>query len=232
MKYHIYKIKKPNGKFRIIHAPQGELKVKQKLLAKKLNAIYEPPSCVYGYVNGRSAADLAKCHLRKDWVITIDIKDFFPSIKSKMLSTVGLTEEEIETATYKGKCVQGSACSPVISNMILETTDKQMSAMLGGLHDVTYTRYSDDIQLSGMGKPKWKYIQLIKNVLAIDGFKINEEKIKFMFKNQRQEVLGICVNDKVSVDRKVRSQLKFRAKRGMLDATDIGMISYVNGVMK
>ena len=229
--YQIYKKKKPSGKFRIIYAPNEELKSEQKVLAKRLSSVYAPPSCVYGYVEGRSSSDLAKCHVRKDWIVTIDIVDFFPSISKEMLLAVGLSEYEAEVASFRGKCVQGSACSPVISNMIMKSVDNILCNVFLG-QSITYTRYSDDIQISGYGKPCWHNVKLIEGYLKATGFKINEEKIKFMFKNQRQEVLGICVNDKVSVSRKLRSQLKFRASRGMLSASDEGMISYINGVMK
>lgn len=230
--YRIYKKKKPNGKYRAIHAPQGELKNEQVALAKKLSAMYEPLDCVYGYIKGRSTSDLANNHIGKDWLITIDIEDFFPSITKPKLLALGLTDYEAEIATLGGKCVQGSPCSPVISNLIMQDADKKLDILFREIMGMCYTRYSDDIQLSGSMKPHWQYVKVIKTALEEEGFKINEKKIKFMFKNQRQEILGICVNDKPSIDRKRRSQLKFRAKRGMLTESDKGMISYIHGVMK
>lgn len=231
--YRIYKKKKPNGKFRVIYAPQGELKEAQKKLAAKLGVIYEPPSCVYAYVSGRSTRDLAECHLGKDWLITIDLKDFFPSIKKDMvLSLQGISEYEADLATYDGSCVQGSPCSPIISNMYMKDHDEAFLVLFARL-GITYTRYSDDIQLSGFGRPSWQLINIIRQPLRHElKLELNEKKIKFMFKNQRQEVLGICVNDKLSVNRKLRSQLKFRASRGMLDQTDEGRLGYIRGIMK
>lgn len=231
--YRIYKKRKPNGKFRVIYAPQGDLKLEQRDLAKRLGVIYEPPPCVYAYIEGRSTRDLASCHLGKDWLITIDLKDFFPSItKDMVLSLEGVNEYDAEIATLEGKCVQGSPCSPIISNMYMKDHDEAFLVLFGRL-GITYTRYSDDIQLSGFGKPSWSLINIIKQPLRFElKLELNEKKIKFMFKNQRQEVLGICVNDKVSVDRKLRSQLKFRALRGMLDRTDKGRLGYIKGVMK
>lgn len=233
--YRIYKKRKANGKFRVICAPQGELKQEQEALAKKLDAIYKPLDCVYGYIKGRSTRDLADKHVGKDWVVTIDIENFFPSITKEMVLWLsGVTEYEAEIATLNGVCVQGSPCSPIISNMVMFMVDLTISTYcdLDDTRKLCYTRYSDDIQLSGIGKPRWKDIAFIRNVLLTQGgFKLNEKKVKFMFKNQRQEVLGICINDKLSISRKVRSQLRFREKRDMLTSSDIGMISYINGIM-
>lgn len=229
--YHIYKRKKANGKVRVIHAPQGALKLEQERLAQALSEIYDPPDSVFGFIKGRCTGDMAKQHVGKDWVVSIDLKDFFPSITKELLLKNGLLDYWSEVATLDGQLVQGSPASPVISNWIMRWKDLQFE-VFATIHGITYTRYADDIVLSGDGKPKWQYINFIEESLTPLGLKLNRKKIRFMFKNQRQEVLGVCVNDKVSVDRKVRSQLKFRARRGILTEADKGFLSYINSVMK
>lgn len=225
--YKIYSIRKPNGKKRIIHAPCDALKLEQKSLARKLELEYEaPPSC-FGFVKGRSAADAVKEHVGKDWVVTIDLKDFFPSISRRHLDFLDSYGAEI--ATLNGKLVQGSPCSPIISNIVLKDVDDFLHTWYMSC-DKTYTRYADDITLSGMGKPSWEDVRFIGAILRGKGFRVNDRKIKFMFKNQEQRVLGITVNDKVSVNHKYRKNLREKIRRSQMTEVELGKLAYIKSI--
>ena len=63
--YRSFEIAKKNGGKRIINAPTKELYRMQKILTFKLEEIYAPRKCVYGFVNGRSILDNARCHTKK-----------------------------------------------------------------------------------------------------------------------------------------------------------------------
>jgi hypothetical protein len=230
--YNIYPIKKANGKIRIIHAPKKELKDEQKKLADALEKWYNPPDCVFGFIKGKSPKDLAQHHINKDWIVTLDIKDFFPSITKALLKELlRLDDYWIEVATYEDKLIQGSPASPILSNLVMLWQDKffEMYAFVNGY---TYSRYADDLVLSGMGKPKWDYINYIESHLNGLGFRLNKSKIKFMFKNQEQRVLGITVNDKVSLNHKVRKKLKNTIKYNPMSNVLQGYMAYVNSINK
>ena len=53
----------------------------QSCLRELFNAYYEPSPNVCGFVPGRSIADGAKRHIGKNFVLNIDLKDFFDSIE-------------------------------------------------------------------------------------------------------------------------------------------------------
>lgn len=96
--YDIRYKKKKSGKKRIIHAPNLKLKTLQKEFSEwfyKVNKkTFDSNLQITGFLPGRSIADNARPHLDKDWVVTMDIQDFFPS-------TAGyLVERELEKLPF------------------------------------------------------------------------------------------------------------------------------------
>lgn len=81
--YDIRKRRKRNKRVRIIHAPSPKLKILQREFAdwfyKLKKKDFEYNAQITGFLPGKSIADNAKPHLNKDWVVNLDIKDFFPS---------------------------------------------------------------------------------------------------------------------------------------------------------
>jgi retron-type reverse transcriptase len=148
--YDIRRRRKKNGRFRTIYAPNEKLKTAQREFADWLQNHYKDKFTknyqVTGFVPGKSIADNAKPHLNKDWVINLDVKDFFPSCgerfvsntfsnlpKSKSLryllsrqkptayknSRVGdLLDLTMISRNGKRELPQGSPASPVIANLI------------------------------------------------------------------------------------------------------------------
>ena len=80
-RYRTFSIKKKSGKLRTINAPCAGLKVFQTCLNYTLQTFYQPNDNACGFVPGRSIADGAKKHVGKDYVLNIDLKDFFDSIE-------------------------------------------------------------------------------------------------------------------------------------------------------
>ncbi len=78
--YTTFKIKKRSGGFRDICAPISTLKILQRKLNYVLQLIYKPRPCVQGFTRERSIVTNARAHIRKNYVLNVDIKDFFPSI--------------------------------------------------------------------------------------------------------------------------------------------------------
>lgn len=229
--YSIFYKKKKSGKYRKIYSPCKELKEEQYKIVKKYGAIYEPPEYVYGFINGRCSAICASNHVKKDWVLTVDIKDFFPSITSKYLKQLELTDYEIDICTLDDKLIQGSPASPLLSNMIFRPLDDLFYKIFKN-KNICYSRYCDDIIISGYGQFSWNCLEIISTWCAIWGFEINNKKIKFMPKSGRQTVLGINVNDCVSINRQKRKLLRSKKYKNNLNESDIGYLSYINGVNK
>ena len=88
--YSIYFRKKKNGKLRKITAPSNSLKMLQGQLNDYLNLRMSSwlslRPYIVGFVPGRNIKHNAELHLNKEWIINIDLKDFFPSITEKVIS--------------------------------------------------------------------------------------------------------------------------------------------------
>lgn len=80
-RYRTFQIKKKSGKMRTISAPVGGLKVFQKCLNFVFQTLYEANDNACGFVPGKSIADGAAKHVGKNYVLNIDLKDFFDSIE-------------------------------------------------------------------------------------------------------------------------------------------------------
>ncbi len=80
-RYKTFSIKKKSGKVRVISAPCAGLKRFQTCLNFILQTLYQPNPNACGFVPGRSVADGAKKHTGKNYVLNIDLKDFFDSIE-------------------------------------------------------------------------------------------------------------------------------------------------------
>jgi RNA-directed DNA polymerase len=72
-------------KRRVISAPKVHLKVIQKCILKKLETFYCPPDYVHGFTRGKSFITNAHAHLGALDILSVDLKDFFPSITADML---------------------------------------------------------------------------------------------------------------------------------------------------
>jgi len=227
--YSIYSIKKQNGKKRIIFAPCEELKKAQKELAEKLEEKELVSEFCHGFKRGSNASDSAKMHENKKWVMTIDICNFFPSITSDMLMPF-MTEYEIDLATYNNRLVQGSPSSPIISNIIFRELDGHI-ARLFLKRGIDYTRYADDIAISGLNRVQKKlFIRYFRAILRKYGFKIKYEKVKFMSNKYSQKVLGINVNNGSSINSETRKALRAAIHQKNITDQELGYLAYIRSV--
>lgn len=97
-------------------------------------------------------------HKNKNYVLNIDLKDYFHDITFSRIkgylqkNKYFKADEEVakiisNIATYNGRLPQGGALSPLISNLISETLDYQLSK-IARKYKCNYYRYADDITFS------------------------------------------------------------------------------------
>jgi len=91
---------------------------------------------------------------------------------------------------------QGAPTSPFISNLPLIQADMDIKNLCRK-NFLKYTRYFDDITISG--KNANKFIYKIEKIINQSGFKINPEKIKIQLKKKPQYVTGLLVNKKLLI---------------------------------
>ena len=99
---------------------------------------------------------------------------------------------------------QGAPTSPALTNIICRGLDARLKGLADSL-GFTYSRYADDITLSGNGDAKQnvgKALRRMKYIVADEGFEIHPDKTRVLHKGRRQEVTGIVVNEKPGISRK------------------------------
>lgn len=242
-RYSTFQIPKKNGGDRKICAPTPTLKYLQRQLADILVRFQDFRPCVHGYVKSRSIKSNAMVHRGRRIVINIDLKDFFKTINFGRVRGLFLKApfnfNDIVATTiaqiccYDGVLPQGSPASPIISNYVCRKLDSEL-LMFARKYKMNYSRYADDITFSTNMKclsPKFGEIkdnqflmsEGLKAIIENNGFVINESKTRYALRNNRQDVTGLIVNDKVNVPRKyvkrIRAMLHAWEKYGIENAT-------------
>lgn len=229
--YYQFEIKKKSGGVRIITAPCEELKFIQRKLLVFLERNYNFLSCQHGFIKGKSCVSNAKMHVGKRFVLNCDIENFFDNIHFGRVQGLFMKapfnySNEVATiiskiVCYKRKLPQGAPTSPIISNMICYTIDKQLEK-LAKSNNCRYTRYADDITFStDSEKFPSKIAKLVNGKAEIsdyvinvlnggydNGFKINTKKTILYRRYVKQEVTGIVVNRKTNVDNRYVKRLR------------------------
>lgn len=213
--YKTIKIPKKTKGYRELSVPISTLKYIQKWILR--NILDKVPSSQYvtGFEKEMSIMENAKRHLNKECVINIDLKDFFPSITNQMVYSIfynlGYSKKmsNIFTTicTYKKVIPQGAPTSPKLSNLCCKQLDKRIGALCKK-YEATYSRYADDITISGK-----KYIEnilkTVKLIVEDEEFKLNDNKTRILYKGQRQEVTGLNLNSgKVTIPKSYKKELQ------------------------
>ena len=211
--YKEIQIPKKRGGFRIIDIPSDRLKEIQSWILKNiLNKIEIHEKC-YGFRKGRSIYDNARLHVGKECVLNMELKDFFPSIKQKDVFNIFYKKGYTKKVSYyfsklltkNGVLPQGSPASPMISNIVARHLDVRLNN-LAKRYNAEYSRYADDITFSGNSNVK-NMIPVVTQIIQEEHFCVNEDKIRYAYYYQRQEVTGLIVNEKVSIPKKYLKEL-------------------------
>ena len=217
-KYNKFVIKKRNGKDRCIFAPCKALKNIQNKIKRGIEENYCINSVVHGFVKDKSIITNAKSHINKKYIINIDLQNFFPTINFGRVRGIFIEyfkfSKEVSTLIAQLLCFnnelpQGSPCSPLISNIIFASLDKNLYKY-ARRNGFKYTRYVDDMTFSTDLKTcihkicirNDKYNIVLnpdfENIINAAGFVVNVNKMFLNGKNRRQQVTGLVVNEKVN----------------------------------
>lgn len=229
--------KKSNKNGREILAPTKALKTIQRDLSVVLQEYYQPKATVHGFVkknNGdvRNIVSNSKKHSRQNYVLNLDLDNFFPTINFGRVRGLFLNKpfnfnEKVATVLaqiccFEGKLPQGAPTSPVISNLICRRLDSQIMALAKKCR-CYYSRYADDITFSTStvkfpdriasisrveNRTHIMIGQELDQIIQDNGFKLNPIKTRIALPYQRQEVTGLTVNSFPNVNRKFLKQLR------------------------
>ena len=260
-RYKHYTIPKRNGRPRDIHHPTPALKAVQRWMTSIVLSPLPVHDCVYSYRRGRNIAMHAAQHLRSNYVTRFDFADFFPSVSASVLrayllrellkGVVTLDRETVDAVVRLSVCHKkasgrfemsiGAPSSPFLSNALLYSFDARMNRISNDVGCV-YTRYADDIYVSGRSKASLQEVEagfLVSVAEELPYLRINEAKTQHLSRKRRVSVTGVNLTSdrKVSVGRELKRSLAtrvFLALRGELEPHDLpslrGMLSHVKSV--
>uniref|UniRef100_A6W1H0 RNA-directed DNA polymerase n=1 Tax=Marinomonas sp. (strain MWYL1) TaxID=400668 RepID=A6W1H0_MARMS len=254
LKYITFTIPKKNGTERLISAPNEKLKTLQGKLSLLLQDIeseleeYNPKKnkIVHGFKRDRTIITNAKRHIKKKYVLNLDIKDYFGSITFPRIMGFFIKDTNYQLdphiatriaqiACHDGSLPQGSPCSPVVSNLIFRLVDMRLLKICQKYH-LTYTRYADDLTFSSQRPIDEFLINKIIAQIEQANFEVNKNKTRVYDYNKCQQVTGLTVNEKVSVNKKyyknVRAMTHSLLKTGrFLIDNKTGSINSLEGML-
>ena len=216
--YRAFSITTKNGKVRQIYEPKFDLKKLQKKINSRILCKVSYPIYLQGGIqdkeNPRDSFENAKIHINSNWVINLDIKNFYPNIKYNQVVCIfkygfslphDVSNFLARLVTYPDQSgdifvPQGAVTSSYIANLVFFGEEQKLVNNLA-TQQITYSRLIDDITLSSqhITLSESKQISLIKKVsmfVKTYNLSINRKKTKVTkkkFSNRQMEVTGLIL---------------------------------------
>lgn len=212
--YRRFTIQKANGKEREIHEPLPDLKKVQRWILEEILSKASVSPYAKAYVKGRNLKQNARYHRAQKALVTLDIKDFFPSVKIhdiyRIFEEMGYQRNVASFLAHlcclNGVLPQGAPTSPCLSNLRMKDFDQRVSRYCAE-NGWRYTRYADDLTFSG-NHSVGALITYVSRSVFENGFRLNPEKTRVARTNACQEVTGIVVNHHMQVPKKTRKAIR------------------------
>lgn len=227
--YLSFPVLKSNGKKRWISAPEEVLKDVQKSILHRALYKLKPHPCCVGFTPHHGIKLGADKHLGAESLLNVDIRDFFDSVPKHYVKDVlkkilclkegakftpPRKEDDLERllfslVTLHGRLPQGAPTSPYISNLAFYNLDVKLNKMAQE-HELTYTRYADDLSFSSRDKSldMLPFIRKIDSILSAHSYRLNGKKSRIQRKHRRMTVTGVVVNKTTSVPKWKRKNIR------------------------
>ncbi len=258
-RYKVYQVpKRSRSGMRTIAQPAKEVKRLQYWVIHNILSFLEIHPSAIGYVHGKNIRNNSEPHANNPYLLKLDFKDFFPSIKGKDFLNYA-ENKNLEFDEYDLKRLVkilfwlpkdqsvlqlsiGAPSSPYLSNLIMHTFDSEISQFC--LQErVSYTRYADDMTFSMQkknlrGLVLQKVFELLRH-LSFPQLEINARKTVFGSKAHRRMVTGLILtnNGTISLGRKrkrlLRAQIHHFTNGKLSDKERSklrGMLSFVRNI--
>jgi RNA-directed DNA polymerase len=199
---------KPNGGERIFFIPRGRLRKTQDKIKDRILSAAKFATYLHGGIKKRSALTNVRNHERKQAVLALDIKSFFPHIRPervmKVFERLGYSGEAAKIltrlTTYKHQLPQGPPTSPAIANLCIPRIDARLAGLARTQH-FEHSRLMDDMTLSG-SRRLGKFRRLAARIVEEEDFPVKQgAKGKLMLQSEQQVVTGVALNFKKNVPR-------------------------------
>lgn len=252
-KYKIFFIKKKNSnKLREVAQPAADVKKVQRAIVASILKDLPIHSCAKAYIDETSIFDNAVEHKENTYLLKMDFKDFFPSIKPDDLYFY-LIKNKIELNSFeytilknylfwkkKGEkelrlCI-GAPSSPIISNIVMYNIDCQLSEYCID-RNIPYTRYADDLTFSSNNIEDLRLVReyvldTLSGTISPKLF-VNEKKTKLVGKGRSRRITGVVItNDgELGVGRYLRKKVKALVHLYNNDSINKSDIPYLQGML-
>lgn len=244
--YKNFKIPKRDGTSRNIHKPSYSMKVIQRWILQEI--LYKIPPTEYSYgfkkSKGSPLKKNAEVHSENLFIMKMDLKNFFPSVKRKkiyhLFSQIGYNEVVsnllTNLTTINGMLPQGAVTSPYIASLVCRNLDKRISKYCNK-RQIKYSRYADDLIFSSNDKNQVKSIyNMIKKIVEDEGFLLNVEKTKVMTPKIRKSITGVTVNNGIKAPKKMKKKIRAMIHQAIITgdytkSNEIkGYIAYISSI--
>ena len=216
------------GKLREVFSPNEKLRAHHEFLRLfLLDFLPLNEKVVFSYRKKVSAYDAVVRHTTSKHFFVCDIKNFFPNIKRDRIRQTIVSgqnacpiadldkwlEHILDLICVDDALPMGFSTSPTTSNSALFPFDSalQQYASANGL---IYTRYSDDLVISGVDLSQLKQIENTVSALLHDclngELKLNSGKSKLLHTGGKIKLLGMSLlpNGTITVDATVKSEIE------------------------
>jgi RNA-directed DNA polymerase len=230
--------KKPEPvKKRWIDNPIDPLKAIQSRVHERILCPLVLPEHLLGGVKGRSILDNARLHLGARSLVTIDIKNFYPSITPSQVRNVFQKTLNCSSAvaflltgltTCRHRLPQGGPTSPLLANLVLSSFDSEIRSVCDE-HGIRYSSWVDDLAFSGHSPAQ--VIGPVVATLIKAGFRVSHRKIKRMGGRDRKILNKLVLGKFVTVQKQYRGRIRagiHNFKCGKVTGADAG--AYVEGL--
>lgn len=189
-----------------------------------------PHRAAYGYIRGIGIKQNAAKHCGQPHLLKADIENFFPSITKERLKALFIelgipdfTADILSSfTTIEKRLALGLNASPLLANLICHELDEGLQKLAdeGGC---IYTRYADDISISGQSLPKYEEVS---RIVSSNGFSLSNKKYRTTKPGQAHFVTGLSVSDPngphvpKAYKRRLRQELYYCKKYGIYNHLD------------
>lgn len=210
--YKVYTIPKKSGGHRVIAQPAKETKYVQAWLIENLFSKLPIHPGAAAYVKGASIKKNALRHADNAYMVKLDFKNFFSSVRAEDVRqhlqrhVESLTDIELDYIT-RVVCIKsvdslvlsvGSPASPVLTNSIMYDFDVVASKWAED-NGFKYSRYADDLTFStSVRDASVKVEPMVRDALAglvYPRLSLNEEKTIHLSKKGRRQVTGLIITN-------------------------------------
>lgn len=236
--YKTYCIPKKSGGYRTISQPSRTLKAIQSWILRNILDKLSSSEHSHGFEKGGSILHNASPHIGSNFILSLDLEDFFPSIKANkvysIFKSLGYNSKISSALTnlcvFNGVLPQGAPTSPKLANLICFKLDSRIYGYAGP-RGIVYSRYADDITLSAQSLKKIeKMKKFVETIIVEEDLSINEKKTKILGTRRRKEITGLVLTeDSIGIGRVKYREI--RAKIHHLFTDKMEDYNYINGIL-